>query len=83
MKSRIGIVLQQTGIDRYLTVGETLQMYAGFYLHPRVRHFALALQAAFLGTKFQWTDVLVVAAWGVGGLLLAVRYFNWEPRTAS
>ena len=27
-----------------------------------------------------WTDVLVVAAWGVGGLLLAVRFFRWEPR---
>jgi hypothetical protein len=24
--------------------------------------------------------VLIVAAWGVGGLVLAVRYFSWEPR---
>jgi ABC-2 type transport system ATP-binding protein len=36
MKSQIGIVLQQSGVDRYLTVAETLQMYAGFYPHPRV-----------------------------------------------
>jgi ABC-2 type transport system permease protein len=48
-----------------------------------VRHFALALQAAFLGTRFQWTDVLIVAAWGVGGLVLGARYFSWEPRTAG
>jgi ABC-2 type transport system permease protein len=48
-----------------------------------IRHFALALQAAFLGTRFQWTDVLIVAAWGVGGLLLAARYFSWEPRAAG
>ena len=26
-------------------------------------------------------DVLVVAAWGVGGLLVAARFFSWEPRT--
>jgi len=45
-----------------------------------VRHFALSMQAGFLGTAFSWTDVLVVAAWGVAGLLLAVRFFSWEPR---
>jgi hypothetical protein len=47
-----------------------------------VRHFAVGLQAGFLGTTFQWTDVLVVAAWGVGGLLIAMRFFRWEPRAA-
>jgi ABC-2 type transport system permease protein len=45
-----------------------------------VRHFAVAMQAGFLGTAFNWTDVLVVAAWGVAGLLIAVRFFSWEPR---
>ena len=35
MKPHIGIVLQSTGIDRYLTVAETLTMYAGYYPHPR------------------------------------------------
>ena len=35
LKSRIGIVLQSTGVDRYLTVTETVAMYAGFYPHPR------------------------------------------------
>jgi ABC-2 type transport system permease protein len=46
-----------------------------------VRHFADGMQAGFLGTTFHWTDVLVVAAWGLGGLLFSVRYFSWEPRT--
>lgn len=46
-----------------------------------VRHFALGMQAGLLGTTFSWTDVLIVAAWGLGGLLLAIRYFSWEPRT--
>ncbi len=45
-----------------------------------VRHFALGMQSAFLGTPFSWTDVLVVAAWGVGGMLVAIRFFHWEPR---
>jgi ABC-2 type transport system ATP-binding protein len=35
LKSRMGIVLQANGADRYLTVIETLQMYAGYYPHPR------------------------------------------------
>jgi ABC-2 type transport system permease protein len=47
-----------------------------------VKHFADGMQAGFLGTAFHWTDALVVAAWGLAGLLLAVRFFNWEPRTA-
>jgi ABC-2 type transport system permease protein len=46
-----------------------------------VRHFAEDMQAGFLGTAFSWTDVLIVAAWGLGGLAFAVRFFSWEPRT--
>jgi ABC-2 type transport system permease protein len=45
-----------------------------------VRHFATGMQAGFLGTPFNWSDVAVVAAWGVAGLLLAARFFSWEPR---
>ena len=35
LKSQIGIVLQSSGMDRYLTVSETVAMYAGFYPRPR------------------------------------------------
>jgi ABC-2 type transport system ATP-binding protein len=35
LKSRIGIVLQSTGVDPYLTVAETVRMYASYYPHPR------------------------------------------------
>ena len=35
LKSQIGIVLQSTGVERYLTVAETVRMYAGYYPHPR------------------------------------------------
>jgi len=46
-----------------------------------VWHFAAGMQAGFLGTNFHWTDVLIVAAWGLGGVLFSVRFFSWEPRT--
>jgi ABC-2 type transport system permease protein len=46
-----------------------------------VWHFAKGMQAGFLGTAFSWTDVVIVAAWGLAGLLAAVRFFSWEPRT--
>jgi ABC-2 type transport system ATP-binding protein len=32
---RIGIVLQSTGVDPYLTVRETVELFAGYYPHPR------------------------------------------------
>ncbi|HET9089504.1 MAG TPA: ABC transporter ATP-binding protein [Acidimicrobiales bacterium] len=35
LRARIGIVLQSTGIDQYLTVRETLSMYAHYFEHPR------------------------------------------------
>ncbi len=35
LKSRIGIVLQSTGIERYLTVTESVAMYASYYPAPR------------------------------------------------
>lgn len=45
-----------------------------------VRHFASGILAGFIGAPFHWRDVLIVAAWGVGGLVVAVRFFSWEPR---
>jgi ABC-2 type transport system ATP-binding protein len=35
LREQMGIVLQSTGIDPYLTVAETIDMYRGFYPHPR------------------------------------------------
>jgi ABC-2 type transport system ATP-binding protein len=35
LKSRIGIVLQSTGVERFLTVAETIELYARYYPHPR------------------------------------------------
>jgi ABC-2 type transport system permease protein len=48
-----------------------------------VRHLAAALLVAYnphtSGSGFAATDLLVVAAWGVGGLLVALRRFRWLP----
>jgi len=32
------------------------------------------------GAGFEWGHLALVAAWGVAGLLIAVRFFRWEPR---
>jgi ABC-2 type transport system ATP-binding protein len=34
-KERIGIVLQETGVEPFLTVAEVIEMYRGYYPHPR------------------------------------------------
>ncbi len=56
-----------------------------------VKHFADAMLAGYLGNvtlqgtnvrafPFDWSDLAVIAAWGVLGLVLASRFFSWEPR---
>jgi ABC-2 type transport system ATP-binding protein len=42
-KSRIGIVLQSTGIDPYLTVAETIDLYRAAYPAPRPRDEVIEL----------------------------------------
>ncbi len=48
-----------------------------------VRHLAAALLTAYnphtRGDGFAGTDLLVLAAWGVGGLTVALRRFSWLP----
>jgi ABC-2 type transport system permease protein len=50
-----------------------------------VRPLAVALQAAFVpatngGQRFAVGPLLIVVAWGVIGLIVAVRTFSWVPR---
>jgi ABC-2 type transport system ATP-binding protein len=35
LRERVGIVLQSTGVDPFLTVAETIEMFRGYYPHPR------------------------------------------------
>jgi ABC-2 type transport system permease protein len=56
-----------------------------------VKPFADAMRAAYLGNitlggtsiraiPFEWNDLVVVAIWGIAGLVLAAKFFSWEPR---
>jgi len=56
-----------------------MKVVGGFF---PLKHFLTGMQASFLGGPFHWTDVLIVAAWGLAGLLIAIRFFRWEPRTS-
>jgi ABC-2 type transport system permease protein len=44
-----------------------------------VKHFASGMMAGFVGTPFAWTDLLIVAAWGIAAVAVSVRYFRWLP----
>lgn len=55
-----------------------------------LKHFAVAFSDAFNPIEvraatswldhFHWPEFAVMAAWLVGGALLAIRFFSWEPR---
>jgi ABC-2 type transport system permease protein len=59
-----------------------LQAIAGIF---PIKHFLEATIDSFLPSPhnaygWSWGDLAVVAAWGLGGLLVATRTFSWEPR---
>jgi ABC-type multidrug transport system permease subunit len=49
-----------------------------------VKHFAVALENTFhpfvQGSGFQWGHLAVMALWTVIGVVVAVRFFRWEPK---
>ena len=71
-----GIFLASTLLPSWL-----LQV-AGFF---PIRHFQQALLAAYnpysSGSGFVGRDLLIMAAWGIGGLLIAVLRFRWSPQS--
>jgi ABC-2 type transport system permease protein len=57
----------------YVTVAKVFPIY----------HFAHAMLAAFFlptGNGFEGKDLLIMGLWGVAGVVLALRFFSWEPR---
>lgn len=58
-----------------------LTTFAGLF---PIKHYSHAMMSAFnpfeTGSGFQWGDLGVVGGWGIAGLLLALRFFSWEPR---
>jgi ABC-2 type transport system permease protein len=57
----------------YVTVARIFPVY----------HFAQAMKSAYFsptGNGFRWGDLLVIAVWGLAGVIVASRRFSWEPR---
>ena len=52
-----------------------------------VKHFAVALETTFnplaQGSGFQWGHLGMLALWTVAGVVVAVRFFRWEPRVGA
>jgi ABC-2 type transport system permease protein len=58
-----------------------LTTFASFF---PISHLATALHQSFnpyvTGSGFAWRDLAIVAVWGIGAVLFAVRRFTWEPK---
>ena len=55
----------------------------GFANHFPVRPFFEAFFQSYVpgtGAAIAWHELLVVAIWGLAGLVLAIRFFRWTPR---
>ena len=67
-----------------LAQGTLLAKFVNFF---PVSHFIKAMFAPFDTlpghSPWAWRDLLVVAVWGVVGLLVTVRRFRWEPKSAA
>ena len=48
-------------------------------LKPFAQSFQDAFNPSVPAPAFQWGKLALVAAWGVAGLLVALRWFKWEP----
>jgi ABC-2 type transport system permease protein len=67
------------------TAGAPAWVQAAGNLFP-VKHFARALGTAFdplvAGSGVRWGHLAVLALWTAAGVVVAVRWFQWEPRVA-
>jgi ABC-2 type transport system permease protein len=48
-------------------------------LKPFAQSFQAAFNPAVPAPGFEWGKLALVAAWGIVGLLVALRWFRWEP----
>jgi ABC-2 type transport system permease protein len=53
-----------------------------FPLRPMVEAVSEQFNPALTPT-FPWAEIGVMVAWGVLGVILAARFFTWEPRAAG
>jgi ABC-2 type transport system permease protein len=51
-----------------------------FPIRPFFQAFLTAYDPSTQGAGFDWGHLAVVAAWGIAGCIVAVRFFRWSPR---
>jgi ABC-2 type transport system permease protein len=77
------VLLFLSGLWFPLTPGSTLDKISAWF---PVHHLILAMFAPFDRARgvspWAWGDLKVVGIWGVGGAVVALRRFAWEPRRA-
>ena len=68
----------------FIPIGDApqwIQTLAGLF---PIKRFLDAMFESFLpppdnASGFLWSSILVIAVWGIAGLVVAIRYFRWEP----
>jgi ABC-2 type transport system permease protein len=63
-------------------IPDTMRTIAGLFpVKPLFEALVVVYDPATAGDGFFWRDLAVLAAWGVGGLILGLRFFRWTPST--
>jgi ABC-2 type transport system permease protein len=73
------VLLFLSGMWFPLTKGSALAQISAFF---PIRRFIIAAFAPFGGSglaPLQWFDLLIIAIWGVGAVLVAAWRFSWSP----
>ena len=62
-------------------IPDSLNTIAGFFpVKPLFDALLIAFDPTTAGAGFAWGDLAVLAAWGMVGAVLALRFFRWSPR---
>ena len=75
------LLLAFSGLYFPITPGTTLANVSGYF---PVRHLITALEGSFNlppgSPAFAGHDLLIMAIWGAGGAIVALRRWQWSPR---
>ena len=70
--------------DVFIPMGEAPEWLRTFADVFPVKHLSHSLITAFnpfeTGAGFEWDRLAVMAGWGIAAVVVAVRFFTWEPR---
>ncbi len=73
------ILVALSGLYFPVKAGTGLATFTGFF---PIRHMIVGLVDTFNGIPgaTPWNDILVVAAWGVVGVFISLRRWDWSPK---